>query len=74
MIVRDHEGLLLSARTKEFAEIMNPSLVETIAVKEVLNWAKKKFIKASHCEIRLLGRDPVDSQCGSYEIKNKAGY
>lgn len=41
MIARDHEGHLLSARTRNFAEIMNPSLIEAIAVKEALSWAKE---------------------------------
>lgn len=40
LIARNHEGHLLSARTKTFSEVMNPSLVEVMAIKEALSWAK----------------------------------
>lgn len=38
--MNDHEGMLLAARTKRYAETLNPSLAEAIAVKEALSWAK----------------------------------
>ncbi|XP_074327050.1 uncharacterized protein LOC141664988 [Apium graveolens] len=41
LIARNHEGWLIAAKTRSFAEVMNPSLVETIAIKEALSWAKE---------------------------------
>lgn len=41
LIVRDHEGHLLLACTRCFRDIMNPTLVEAIAIKEALSWAKE---------------------------------
>ncbi|XP_074374517.1 uncharacterized protein LOC141714920 [Apium graveolens] len=42
IIARDHHGSLLEAMTRRFNEVMNPSMVEVIAIKEALSWAKDK--------------------------------
>lgn len=41
LIARNHEGWLIAARTRSFDEVMNPNLVETIAIKEALSWAEE---------------------------------
>ncbi|KAL8154952.1 hypothetical protein AgCh_000354 [Apium graveolens] len=40
LIARDHYGRLLLAKTRCYREVMQPSLVEAIAIKEALSWAK----------------------------------
>lgn len=40
LVARNHEGRLLLAKTRSYAEVMNPTLVEAIAIKEALSWAK----------------------------------
>ncbi|KAL8148975.1 hypothetical protein AgCh_006108 [Apium graveolens] len=40
LITRDHDGQLLLARTKLYAEVMQPILVEALVVKEALSWLK----------------------------------
>ncbi|KAL8133302.1 hypothetical protein AgCh_008677 [Apium graveolens] len=42
IIAHDHHGSLLEAMTRRFNEVMNPSMVEAIAIKEALSWAKNK--------------------------------
>ncbi|KAL8101079.1 hypothetical protein AgCh_033092 [Apium graveolens] len=40
LIARNHDGYLLTTKIRTFEEVMNPSLVEAIAIKEALSWAK----------------------------------
>lgn len=40
-IARNHDGHLILAKTRRFSEVMNPTLVEAMAVEETLSWAKE---------------------------------
>lgn len=42
IISRDHDGSLLGAKSKQYAEVLNPSMVEAMAIKEALSWAKDR--------------------------------
>lgn len=41
LVARDHGGQLILAKSKCYAELMNPMLAETMAIKEALSWAKQ---------------------------------
>lgn len=41
LIARDHDGTLISAKSKTTPEVLKPVLAEAIAVKEALSWAKE---------------------------------